>query len=543
MKWFSNLKIAHKLLLSFCLTLFFTLFIGGFSILRIENLNEDSSEITNVWIPPMRIALDIRSSLARHRTIEYAHILADDQVKRTTYAGRIKEFEDKIKAGQVAYLKAAKFPSQIEAYERFSALLPAYYEVNRQILALSDANNDKEAGVLLGGESLKQFSVIEEVLDKLVQINVEGSLGVAQESDMYSKETRYQISVLLVACLLIGVVAVTLVIRSLSRQLGGEPNYAMTVANRIAAGNLRFAIKTKERDAESIIYAMKNMSVSLNRIVGSVHANTITIAAATKEIADATIDFSARTESQASAFEETMVALTQITQTVKQSADHAHQASSLAENTSEIADKGGQLVSQVVGMMGDIREASAQIANIINVIDGIAFQTNILALNAAVEAARAGEQGRGFAVVASEVRILAQRSATAAKEIKDLIGNSVRKIEAGAELAGEAGGMMQEVVQSVRDVATLITEISDASSEQSIGIEQVNVAVNQAGTVTQKNAALAEEATAATQLLKEQTDQLAEIVDFFQLSNELMADHELKSYPPRGSQANQLLLS
>jgi methyl-accepting chemotaxis protein len=259
------------------------------------------------------------------------------------------------------------------------------------------------------------------------------------------------------------------------------------------------------------------MSGSLVKIVGEVRTGTDTIATASGQIASGNLDLSSRTEQQASALEETASSMEELTGTVKQNADNARQANGLAVLASEVAVKGGTVVSQVVGTMSSINDSAKKIVDIIGVIDGIAFQTNILALNAAVEAARAGEQGRGFAVVASEVRSLAQRSAAAAKEIKTLIDDSVEKVDTGSKLVAQAGATMDEVVASVKRVTDIVGEISAASQEQSTGIEQVNQAITQMDDVTQQNAALVEEAAAASQSLQDQAANLAHVVSVFKL--------------------------
>ncbi|HZV65077.1 MAG TPA: methyl-accepting chemotaxis protein, partial [Telluria sp.] len=261
----------------------------------------------------------------------------------------------------------------------------------------------------------------------------------------------------------------------------------------------------------------KEMRNSLVGIVGQVRIGTETIGTASREIAAGNIDLSSRTEMQASSLEKTASAMEELTSTVKQNADNAREANLLAATASDVARKGGDVVSQVVDTMGSINASANKIVDIIGVIDGIAFQTNILALNAAVEAARAGEQGRGFAVVASEVRNLAQRSAAAAKEIKTLIGDSVEKVERGSKLVGQAGVTMDEVVASVKRVTDIMGEIANASLEQSRGIEQVNMSIIEMDSMTQQNAALVEEAAAAAQSLQDQASELAHVVSIFKL--------------------------
>ena len=294
---------------------------------------------------------------------------------------------------------------------------------------------------------------------------------------------------------------------------------AVQVAQTVAAGDLSSRIEVPSKDETGLLLqALKEMNASLVEIVGRVRSGTDTIATASGQIASGNLDLSARTEQQASSLQQTASSMEQLTATVKQNGDNSRQAHTLALSASEVARKGGSVVSEVVGTMGEINASARKIVDIIGVIDGIAFQTNILALNAAVEAARAGEQGRGFAVVASEVRNLAQRSAGAAKEIKQLISDSVDKVEAGARLVDQAGSTMEEIVVNVRRVSDIIGEITQASAEQTMGIEQINEAILQMDRVTQQNAALVEEAAAAAASLQDQSGALALVVSVFQLA-------------------------
>jgi methyl-accepting chemotaxis protein len=311
---------------------------------------------------------------------------------------------------------------------------------------------------------------------------------------------------------------VWMIVRSVERSLGGDPEDAVAVAQRIAAGDLGMDVAVRAGDDASLMAAMKRMRDSLAGIVADVRAGTDLIATASREIASGNLDLSSRTEEQASSLGETASSMEQLTSTVKHSAENAREASRLADSAAEVAGRGGAVVARVVDTMASINESSNRIVDIIGVIDGIAFQTNILALNAAVEAARAGEQGRGFAVVASEVRNLAQRSAAAAKEIKALIGDSVARVDDGAKLVEEAGATMQEIVASVNKVSTMIGAISSATQEQGDGIEQVNQAIAQMDQVTQQNASLVEEAAAASEAMQEQAAKLAEVVSVFRVA-------------------------
>jgi methyl-accepting chemotaxis protein len=305
--------------------------------------------------------------------------------------------------------------------------------------------------------------------------------------------------------------------RSLSAQLGGEPAYAADIARTIAAGDLTSEIHIEPQDQSSLLYAMKRMQEQLRQTAFLMQQSARFVASASTQISSGNAELSQRTEAQAASLEETASSMEELTSTVKQNAQNARQANQLAASASSVAVKGGEVVAQVVHTMSSINDSSRKIVDIITVIDGIAFQTNILALNAAVEAARAGEQGRSFAVVATEVRTLAQRSAAAAKQIKDLIADSVGKVSDGTRLVDEAGKTMRDIVTSVKRVTDIVAEISVASQEQSSGIEQVNHAVTQMEDATQKNAALAEEASAAARTLQEQAENLAQAVAVFRV--------------------------
>jgi methyl-accepting chemotaxis protein len=309
-----------------------------------------------------------------------------------------------------------------------------------------------------------------------------------------------------------------MVIRSVKRSLGGEPDYASGIAAQIADGNLDLQVEVGANDSSSLLYMMRQMQQRLSATVIQIRQGTDSIHLGAREIAAGNLDLSSRTEQQAASLEETASSMEELTATVKQNADNARQAGQLAQSASDIAERGGDVVGQVVQTMQGITESSRKIADIIGVIDGIAFQTNILALNAAVEAARAGEQGRGFAVVASEVRSLAQRSAQAAKEIKGLIGDSVDRVSSGSQLVERAGATMDEVVVAVKRVTDIMGEISSASEEQSHGIAQVNDAITQMDQVTQQNAALVEQAAAAAGSLEEQARMLKSAVSAFSVA-------------------------
>ena len=401
---------------------------------------------------------------------------------------------------------AKEFDENRKNYGR-TGLLPA-------IAALS-GHDFQQAGEILQGPMRATYPPVRDSAKGLVELQ----LKLAKQAYADAK-SRYAIARnTAIGVVIVGVALAIFIGMWLVRAITVPLNEAVRIAESVAAGDLTQNINVHSTDETGqLMQAMQNMNSSLVDIVGQVRTSTETIAVASREISTGNADLSNRTESQASSLEETASSMEQLTSTVKQNAENARQANQLVSSTADVAVKGGAVVDQVVDTMASIKDSSRKIADIIGVIDGIAFQTNILALNAAVEAARAGEQGRGFAVVASEVRNLAQRSAGAAKEIKALIEDSVGKVDAGGKLVDEAGKTMDEIVSSVKRVTDIMSEIAAASAEQSSGIEQVNQAVGQMDEMTQQNAALVEEAAAAAESMNEQASQLAQAVSVFKLN-------------------------
>jgi methyl-accepting chemotaxis protein len=359
-----------------------------------------------------------------------------------------------------------------------------------------------------------EVAVVEKNIDRIAEI----ASAESQATQQNFRQTMSQVmwAFLATLVLVVGVVAPLTLLNS--RSITHPIAYAATVAEAIAGGDLTRPIRAEGRDeASALLASLGRMQDSLRRVVGQVHASSVTIEQASAEVASGNSDLSHRTENAAGSLQQTASSMEQLTATVRQSADAARQASDLAHSATQVAAHGGSVVAQVVATMEDINASSRKIGDIIGTIDGIAFQTNILALNAAVEAARAGEQGRGFAVVASEVRSLAQRSAEAAREIKALIGASVDKVETGSRQVADAGSTMGDIVTSVRRVSDIIGEISNAAAEQSQGIGQVNGAVTQLDQSTQQNAALVEQSAAAAESLREEATRLAQVVATFKL--------------------------
>jgi methyl-accepting chemotaxis protein len=407
-------------------------------------------------------------------------------------------------------------PGELKLLDQISANRKLFTETRDAMMKAKRAGDHDEANRIYDTALVKIGPVYVASIETYLEHQRKSIDAVAQAIDDGTKRSSVLLAWIGGVALLMGAVFARMLTRSITRPLG----QAVDVARTVAAGDLSSHIEMESKDETGeLMQALKGMNDSLAKVVGEVRTGTDAIATASSEIAAGNQDLSSRTEQQASSLEETAASMEELTSTVKQNADNARQANQLALSASSIAVKGGGVVSQVVDTMGSINASSKKIVDIIGVIDGIAFQTNILALNAAVEAARAGEQGRGFAVVASEVRSLAQRSAAAAKEIKALIGDSVDKVDAGSKLVDQAGATMNEVVDSVKRVTDIMAEILAASQEQTAGIEQVNRAITQMDQVTQQNAALVEQAAAAALSLQEQAGTLSEVVSVFRLND------------------------
>ena len=429
---------------------------------------------------------------------------------------------DNLNGGRAGYDKAYADAVKVAKGTSFEAginLLPAlrtlHAQAQDQVLVLAK-DRPEDAVKFLNSTETPAWRELRAQL--LKQIEVAAKTSEQAQSDVDQKAGRAVLFAIVLSVLAVLVAAgFTLYLRrTVTQELGGDPADAKTALSRIAEGDLTSSLARPAND-DSLMGGLARMQASLRQLVGEVRHSTDSISTASSEIAAGSQDLSGRTESQASALQETAASMEQLGATVRQNADNARQANQLAQSASTVAVQGGEVVAQVVDTMKGINDSSKKISDIISVIDGIAFQTNILALNAAVEAARAGEQGRGFAVVASEVRSLAGRSAEAAKEIKTLINDSVERVEHGTALVDQAGATMTEVVSSIRRVTDIVAEISAASTEQSQGVAQVGEAVTQMDQATQQNAALVEESAAAAMSLREQAQNLSQLVGTFKL--------------------------
>nr|WP_315401653.1 methyl-accepting chemotaxis protein [uncultured Duganella sp.] len=534
----ANLKIGTRLGLGFGVVVVLLLAVAFIAVSRIKLINQATDEILNDRYAKVTLARQIETEVnVQARYLRNAIIGAADPAEVKSSLGKL---DASAKQNNEHMAKLKEMMNTEKGRALFNAIgerREAYASARAATVKLLLDGQAEQAGKYLlkelRGPQTAFFEAIVAMAD--FQESLMTKSGEQAEADgAFAVRTTVALSAL-------AAVAAALIGWFITRTITLPVNRAVALAQTVAAGDLSSRIEVDSTDEiGTLLQALKDMNQSLNDIVGQVRVSTDEIATATGEVATGNMDLSSRTEQQASALEETASSMEELTSTVKQNSDNARQANGMAASAAEVARQGGAVVAQVVQTMGQINESAARIADIIGVIDGIAFQTNILALNAAVEAARAGEQGRGFAVVASEVRNLAQRSAGAAKEIKTLINDSVDKVDAGNRLVAQAGATMTEVVASIERVTGIMGEITAAGHEQEVGIEQINQAVAEMDTVTQQNAALVEEAAAATGALEQQAAHLAQVVSVFKLAGGAPAT---VAPPPRRRPAPRLVLA
>ena len=513
----NNLTVSKRLIFAFSvmLAIIVSLAIGSWYLLDMNKreidviVNEDSLKISHS--NKMQGALNLVARSVRN------YIIYNDDEMRKKMVDRIanarKDYDESFT--KLEALADTEKEKQLisELKSRRDEARPLFNSVITQV---NEGKAEEAIATLrqkVQGPQDKWF----DTMQSMIEFQQEQSRAAVENLNQHHANAIKLLVISVLLAIAISVALAWAITRSIVRQLGGEPRYAMEITEKIAAGNLAVAVDLRDGDKNSLLYAINAMRLSLANIVTDVRISADAITHGSSEIASGNMDLSSRTEEQAGALEETASSMEELNSTVKQNADNARQANQLAQSASSVAIKGGEVVGEVIKTMGNIDASAKKIVDIISVIDGIAFQTNILALNAAVEAARAGEQGRGFAVVASEVRNLAQRSAAAAKEVKTLIDESVENVEIGSKLVNQAGTTISEVVESVRRVTDVMSEISAASQEQTAGIDQISTAITQMDQVTQQNAALVEEAAAAAASLEDQANKLMHTVSMFQI--------------------------
>ncbi|MBG6220502.1 MULTISPECIES: methyl-accepting chemotaxis protein [unclassified Janthinobacterium] len=520
-----NVSIGVRLGLGFSIILLFSMLITGISVWR---LNDVAGATRTMMEEP----------LAKERYISDWYTRIDSAVRRTIAIARSSDSslsgyfaeESKVSSASAAVLQKKiaallKDPKEQAMFASLLELREVYISSRDQVYKLKGESQTEAANEVFEKTFVPAAAKYQKMVYGLLEHQRASIDATAQQIDDIASTSRNLLLLLSTLALAFGIVCAAVLTMGIVRPL----RTAVEIARKVADGDLTAQIDVSAKDETGqLLQALQDMNTSLLNIVGEVRSGTDSIATSSTQIAAGNQDLSSRTEQQAGSLEETASSMEELTSTVKQNADNARQANQLAASAAQVAVKGGTVVAQVVGTMESINASSNKIVDIISVIDGIAFQTNILALNAAVEAARAGEQGRGFAVVASEVRNLAQRSASAAKEIKTLIGASVEQVNAGSMLVAQAGSTMNDIVDSVQRVSDIITEITAASSEQSVGIDEINRAIGQMDAVTQQNAALVEESAAAAESMQHQAHNLAQVVSVFKLHGQQASVSGLK---------------
>jgi methyl-accepting chemotaxis protein len=513
------MRIWHKILVAPLLAIVFLLGFGAVAYGVVSQQNRALDDLAKKRLEGVATAMEAQNDLADvhsnvYRLFTWIANLNEQQVKKA-----VGEQKVKLDAVAATLTKFRALPHLTDTERKtIDTALPLIVKYRKLADDTIDvATGDLSTAAMMMQAADSQYQAVVKNLDELVSLQKK----LAQEDYESAASAARSALVLLVTILVVAAAASLAASLLMSRAIVRPLNVAIRAAQRIAKGDLSDDVAVRGKDETGdLLRALADMTHNLRQLVGEVAGGSHMVADTSAQIAQGNQDLSQRTEEQASTLEETASSMEELTSTVSLNAQNARQASQLAMGASDVARKGGQVVGQVVSTMAGISASSRKIGDIIGVIDGIAFQTNILALNAAVEAARAGEQGRGFAVVAAEVRNLAQRSAAAAKEIKSLIGESVDKVDAGAKLVDAAGNTMEEIVASVKKVSDLIAEIAAASEEQDAGIQQVNTAVTQMDQVVQQNASLVEEAAAATESMKSQAAALLQMVARFNLGGQ-----------------------
>jgi methyl-accepting chemotaxis protein len=520
-----NLKLRTRLALGFgviCAMLIVVLVLG---MTMLGRVNQGTKDIVQQRMPKIETATSILDQTNNISVALRNLMLNDDAADRKLQTANVMKARNAIQSLLDNNRSDGATDIERGLASQTAEHTARFVKLQDELLKRIETGDIDGAKAYLNDEFRPLMLAYKKVLNEQIKLQKAAVAAASDKAEDTYTETR-----LLMAGLGAGIlVLATAIALGISASIARPVARALEVANTVAAGDLTSRIDVDTRDEMGqLLQALKTMNGNLARTVQTVRSGTDTIATASGEVAAGSADLSARTEQQAGSLEETASSMEELTSTVKQNADNARQANVLAESASNVAARGGAVIEQVVGTMRDIHDASGKIADIIGVIDGIAFQTNILALNAAVEAARAGEQGRGFAVVAGEVRNLAQRSAAAAREIKLLIVDSTGKVENGSKLVSDAGSTMREIVDSVRRVTDIMTEITAASGEQSAGIEQINQAITQMDEVTQQNAALVEQTSAAAEAMQDQAARLAQAVSVFKVEGVVQAPASVK---------------
>jgi methyl-accepting chemotaxis protein len=511
-----NLKIGVRLGIGFGVTLVLLCLVGALGLVQASHIYDGTQDLATDLLPSVQRLGNIRALADETRQASLSYLIATSSSERQFQRSKHDAALNELLRVWPQYEAVVGSAEELQLSNQIKAAWSTYLSLDKRLNELADSGDEhfSDARSFAGGESLRAFTKVTDLIARDIALNSQG----ADDSSTVAAAAFH--SALLSTCVLIGIaIALSLIVAFIiTRSITAPIRMSVKIAQTVAQGDLTSKVEVRGKDETSqLLRALKHMNERLAELVGQVRSGSETIATGAAQIAAGNTDLSQRTEEQAASIEETAASMEELTSTVRQNTESARQGSALAANASDIAQRGGNVMGRVIENMHAISDSSAKITDIISVIEGIAFQTNILALNAAVEAARAGDQGRGFAVVAAEVRTLAQRSASAAKEIKGLVTHSVDRVKTGSDLVSEAGTTMGEVVQAVKRVSDLMGEITAASLEQHTGIEQVNIAIAQMDQVAQQNAALVEEASTAAQSMSAQSSTLREVASIFRL--------------------------
>jgi len=497
MQWFSNLRIATKLVFSFMLVLALTAFIGIFSIFRLEAVNDTANEMAQEWMPSIRLASEVNTNTADFRRYELAHVLASSPADMQDYERSLAETRALLDANVAQYVPLIANDEERRHFDAFSSAWKAFMGYHDRLMALSQEGRTEDARALLA-QSRPLYDEASEALLEIVKFNVAGGKDASARGDKMYADARAGIITALIAALVLGGGLALLIARMISKPLV----LAADVARRMAEGDLTARItETSKDESGQLLGAMRLMIEKLSQIIGEVRASSENLSSASEQVSATAQTLSQGASEQAASVEETSASVEQMSASIAQNTENAKVTDGMSSKAATEATEGGEAVRQTVTAMKSI-------AGKIGIIDDIAYQTNLLALNAAIEAARAGEHGKGFAVVAAEVRKLAERSQVAAQEIGELAGSSV-------ELAERAGKLLDTMVPSIRKTSDLVQEIAAASSEQSSGAGQINAAMNQLSLATQQNASASEELAATAEEMSSQAEQLQSAMEFF----------------------------
>jgi methyl-accepting chemotaxis protein len=515
-KTFISLRIGTRLALAFSVVLSLTVALGVFAIVQLSVVRQASTDISTKWMIGARLTSQLNTESSNFRIAEAQHILSSDADERLKYEKEIKAITALMDKDAQDYADLISSPEEKKLWDEFKRERGRYLDEHAKVIRLSSTDQTEDAKLLLRYNSQQKYDRAAAALKRLVDFNVNGGQEASLRGDATYTSSRVWIISALLSAIVVGAVLALAITRSITRPI----KEALRVADAVAKGDLTVEIRATGTDeAGQLLHALRAMNGGLTKLVSDVHDGSERIAVNSREIAAGNMDLSHRTEKQAANLQQIVGSIAQLNASVQANSESASQAATLSEQSSQLAESGGRVMQNVVQTMQEIALASKKIGEVTGIIDGIAFQTNILALNAAVEAARAGESGRSFGVVASEVRSLAGHSAQAAKDIKELISQSLATVQAGSQLVKEAGLAMNAIVAEAKRVHNLIGDISASSTEQSCGIATVREAIAQLDIATQQNTALVEESAAASESLRDQAQYLVDAVAVFRTSD------------------------